>query len=129
MVLGFQGAKNISIYGVFFGPRVSKKRENTIYLTILGQMTSPSLGRRHLEHPPAFRDTSWAEASVPFRDCVWNHDIRIHNQLQRTSKNHKAKGCHTHAHTHTYIYLYTYDHICTYIYIFLHIILYTVTCS
>ena len=32
-VLGFRGAKNIGIYGVFFARRVSKKRENTTYLT------------------------------------------------------------------------------------------------
>jgi hypothetical protein len=34
VVLGFRGAKNIGIYGVFFAPRVSKIREITAYLTL-----------------------------------------------------------------------------------------------
>jgi len=35
VVLGFRAAKT-SVFTVFFAPRVSKKRENTTYLTIFG---------------------------------------------------------------------------------------------
>ena len=35
VVWGFRAAK-ISVFTVFFAPRVSKKRENTTYLTIFG---------------------------------------------------------------------------------------------
>jgi len=37
VALGFRGAKNIGIYGVFCPERlILKKRENTTYLTVFG---------------------------------------------------------------------------------------------